>query len=457
MPTKITDVTAAELTRAKAAVTAAQANLAAAQATLAAAQAAQAARGKELLALEGQIAQIRTDLGTSPMPADADVLGTALEQAILTQRAKQSEAVEAEAAVDEAQHRLVAANAALTARTAAGIATKAADDDAQARGQQRTLWANAVAAPPLSTLKDDAQAAVAGPLDTAAKAKLAADVPNGLRERALDRAKTERQRREAAATGVSDAEDALAGVLGSGDYGDDGAVAAAAIAFTRAEAALRDYVQLGRERYDRALALLTAVVGARAPTQAEVDRMKADEFTKPAADNDPKVNFLKAEAARDDKRKALVAAQAKLDAAVLAARTTDPDDPNPTSADITKAQTDLGKAVTELGDAETAYKPALRTALRTWAGTVPDESWRALEGFEEAEAILEGLGGLTASTLVTKLRNAEDAYATAVIAAAKSARIRALFVATVATREAAGETAGRVEGGRRFAALRGDR
>src|SRR6185437_2009909 len=107
------------------------------------------------------------------------------------------------------------------------------------------------------------------------------------------------------------------------------------------------------------------------PTQAELDRMKAVEFTKPAADADAKVNFLKAEAARDEKRKAVATARSKLEAAILAVRTTDPDNPNPTSADITKAQTDLGKAVGELGDAETAYTPALRTALRAWAGTVP--------------------------------------------------------------------------------------
>jgi hypothetical protein len=456
MPTKITDVTAAELNRAKDAVTAAQATLAAAQATLATAQAEQAKLGTELLALEAQIVKIRSELGVSPMPADADALGDALEQALLRQRAKQNESVEAEAAVDEAQRSLAAAGAALAARTVAAVAAQAADDEAQARGTQRTSWATAIAGP-LSTLKDDAQAAAAGSFHDAAEARLAADVPDGLRERALDRAKAERQRREAAATRVSDAEDALAGVLGSGDYGDDGAVAAAAIAFRRAEAALRDYAQLGRERYDRALALLAAVVAARAPTQAEVDRMNDVEFTQPAADNDVTINFLMAEAARDDKRKALAVAQAKLDAAILTARTADPDDPNPMSADITKAETDLGKAVTELDDAETAYKPALRTALRAWAGTVPDETWRALEDFEEAEAILEALAALTASSLVTKVKNAEDAYANAVITAAKSARIRALIAATVSAREAAGETAARVEGGRRFAALRGDR
>ena len=241
-----------------------------AQSDLAAAQARFAAAGKKLdgdpgaapgplrdgdqktLANTGAaIAAKRAALAIAASPADAAQLVADLIALIITQRSQQGTVLDdlEETAAAQADADAAAAAGARAAARLAGI--EAAIDEATADDDRRTKLKDAIAAPPLSTLKGDAATFKASATVTNATTRIGKNFPNELLAIADKRVDTRVNRLASLQGSINNAQDAL-----GNEYAADAGLAGRAeqkrIAFERAQAALADYVATAASRYAQA-------------------------------------------------------------------------------------------------------------------------------------------------------------------------------------------------------------
>jgi hypothetical protein len=400
-------------------LTAAQNDLAAAQLGLAAAKAALDADVEALKKLVTDIAANRVKLATTPVPSQVTALNNEIRDQIIKQRARQGVILDDQEAVAAAQSDLNAAGAALkraTSRLAESAAGLTAAKDAN---KQRQLLKSQLAAPPFTTIQADATAMLAGAAATDAQADIDANFPAPLQAIARKRFATREDRAAQLRQAIADAEKALGNTLAS-STGLAGVAARKAVDFNQAEQALRDYATTAKTRYERAVGVL-----------ADLQAMK-----------------------NQTKKPDLLTAQEKLDVAVSPARTTAKTNTDPIEdarKEVDKARhaldaqivTQIGNDVDKLAtdpavkakrDAIGAKATALKTAqdalaasgdkkvLDEWQIVVPDPAWRALIDYIDATSALDDLKTTAPATLATALDTAENAYATALTAAAKAQR-----------------------------------
>jgi hypothetical protein len=448
-PTTIHAFATEETARRQSAADDAQTELASAQTALRAARDALVARTEELAAHNASVADLRRRIAEAVMPADVTALAGDLEDAIMQQRAKQAELLDAQDAADAASRRAQVAADEVAAAIRALANANAALVEAAAGETERAGYRAALAAAPLAGLPGAAATAKTGAAAPAAAPRVK-DIPTEQRTAATARRALEYTRVAGLRTFLYDAQDDL-GELLAGDTGAAGAVAQKRIAFLRAEARLREWVRSAEERYARALALLAAAADTPPPTPEELARLTDTTLVDAA-----KAAAVK-EAARDSAQEAFDAAQRAYDEALLDVLATDPEAvPAPGDDDtLDEKQADLDAAETALGTAVGEYTDAMTTALQRWEATVPEPLWRALDAYAEAHRLLDELAA-GPGTRAADASAAELAYATALDEEAERGRARALVEAAVVTRQGAADAGSSALASRALSAVRGD-
>lgn len=440
-PTTLLELATRHRDAAQAAHTHAEQTLANASTDLGAAARDHAVASAAFAALEQRVAALRAALAQVATRADGEALLLELEQQTLALRTQQARLLEIESDV------LVLSAAQAQARTALAAAAtdlqQATADLAEVTqaSTRRAALDAALAAPPLASLRNDANAALnTAPQNqsfTTARARLEADLPATLLAQA-------RARRQPVRTHLDDLEALVRAA-------EDAGAERLAARFERAEADLEDYVGRAKSRYDAARQALARVADpTQSPLTAEQKARIHEATLKAKADAAAAI-----EKDRNDRRADLAAATKALAEALLIARAADIDaDPEETQA-VKDARQDLTDAQAALAQAEAAYTPALRNDLDTWEAAVPDATWRLLEDFETAHATLIELSQDPAP-LAAALDAAEAALVTALLAADKKTRANAFFAAEAARHAAELASQQTLSTRASFSALRGD-
>lgn len=452
--------------------------------------------------LEKTAAEIRKKLGVIPTPVDGPKLLYDLEQAIIGSRAQQAAILKAGSDLRAAQLNADQAQAELAA--ASPSRAKADSDLLQATKSDslRKGWKNALATPPLVTIKDDAANELKLEPFTKAKTRVESELPKILRDRAVARREAKADRFAKALTSVRLAEDRL--LTEREKTGASAMVESARIRLLRAEAAAKDFVNNAKSRFDQAQTLLTQVSDQlRAPLtpeqiaaltdatlkdaraeaaaaekalddlwkkvearQALLDQAKLDDIVipnKPAVEEAAHLldlaivdfttanNIWRAEFQGLEKKKELEGKveekKAKLAQALADANN------DPAVQAVVDAQKDLDTAEEDLRIAKAPYH---RILLDDWEAAAPDATWRLLDDFEKARAVLTMLSGSNPSTLATDLTDAETRYVKALLAADASAALLTQLVTEQARRATLQQSALQTESDSLFSALRGD-
>lgn len=416
--------------------TGAQTTLATAQAEIDAARALIAAKTTEIGQLDREVVGLRDRLRRASVPAEADALVEAIGELQAQIRSLQAELSDDQSRLADAEARAAAASSQLARATAALAATEAELEAAVRDGARREGWKAAVAAPPLSTLRADATAALAGAVFTAAETRIE-EIPEKLRDAAAEGFQVETGRVKRLAESVRAAENlrlaewqANGGVLGM--------VERRRVEMARAEAALREWAERGRERYVRAISLATSIVtydavptdsGGQFLTEAEAEIL-ADTDTVAAGESAADLRIT-----REEKRAAAIDKRVALDDALATALAPDPSANVSAVPAVQSALTASNTATGELADAQVDYE-AEEAGYTAWAAALPDATWQMVVGFLEARAALTELGATDAAALVTAVQTAEANLAGALANAARSAVTLAWVQDQVAVREA---------------------
>src|SRR6266851_269449 len=266
---KIVDFATDRKNRADTAATDAQKALVKAQADLGTSQTAHDQAVKTVSDLQQAAAAIRRQLQAIVVPADAVPLLALLAQNMSQLRAAQEALLDAQEdllykqkSLDRTQSELAAANA-LQAGASSGK-----DAAVQAEADRQHLR-NAITKPPLVTMKADAAAAIAGAVYTSASGRLrGGDLPADLFDRALQRGDEAAANVNAARQSAIDAAAVINEAL-QATMGQAGAVTATQTTFQHSRDAFQTYVLESKERFDRAIALLTPIPTAPALTADE--------------------------------------------------------------------------------------------------------------------------------------------------------------------------------------------
>jgi hypothetical protein len=330
----------------------------------------------------------------------------------------------------------------------------AAIDEATADDERRTKLKDAIAAPPLSTLKGDAATFKASATVTNATTRIGKNFPNELLAIADKRVDTRVNRLASLQGSINNAEDAL-----GNEYAADAGVAGRAeqkrIAFERAQAALADYVATAASRYAQAgvvMRMLDAIETAPPGQAADIltDPEKHDVRTSLAAAGaaaEPTAENL------DSDINAVFGAESALDAQILTAISADPD----TAATDATVATRRGAITTARNTFNTALGSfANKGDLDKWEAAIPDPAWKVLLDYERGMDALTDLSGITPATLATAMDNAENDYATALQTAAVAERKVAMLAGEIARRQGRLDAAQGAIGARLPSAIRGD-
>jgi hypothetical protein len=361
-----------------------------------------------LSALRAEQDRIRAKLAAVENPADAATYEAALRAALISDAALRVQLRLAQERVAATEAR-ISALAQLQGVAQGALAAGEAELKVAARRQVdgQALRA-ALTTAPLDTLVADATHLLTGATSSAAENRLEALLPDQLRSRALTRAA------EADALSASAATHETAG-LARHDKAQvigaplDGALEAAARAFTQAEEDLRRYVHTAQADLVIAeTALSTVAEKAALDPAARAEAVKAAGF----------------EGALATAVAALTKAQGAVDNAILDALVTDPDADPATNPDVVSAISTRDAAAIQdpLAKARTDYAAA-RAALDGWEVEVPPELWRGLVQFAAASGTLTRLSDQAArDALSTGLDTRQDALAAALDA--RDAQIR---------------------------------
>ncbi len=345
----------------------------------------------------------------------------------------QAAANDAQGAVAEATDALADQQLEVTAltRAAAAVDAKLVDVRAQknaadARDMVRTAWRSKATAPPLSTLIADAQTGAAVTKDPVkgARKNLNDLLKNGYMDLADARFEVE----------LAGYENAFAESHGlRKNYTDALPVGASAETveawrseFERTWSELGDFVQRAKDRYDQAIATLTALQTDSVFTADEAAEFSGGSLSAAgvALVTDAVTND------RDTALKQVVDEQAAYEEAVAATLKADPTvDPGTVSA------ANRDSAVATLLAKQTAYDTPSDAAkpwtsphgtLSSWLTALPDGVYRKIASYYEARETLEEIGGLTAGGVDAPLDAfdaAESSYAGSLDAAAKAEKI----------------------------------
>jgi hypothetical protein len=499
------------------ALTDAQKRLADAQAALVAATSESKTASAELADLERRIDDIRQKLSGIVTPADGEVLLDALELATIRLRSKQAAVVKSNGKFSVAQANVAQAQTDVAAASVVRNQAQTALTQATAANEAREALVQALDDAPVKDLPTEVGKALdpANPVEGAAfkkaKERIEGDIPEKLLKRAEDRRKQAGVAITQEDKNVTAAEDALL-KEGETNNGRAGAAAKAWVAFQRAEAAARSFVNTAEDSFNNAKSTFKEVGDStRAPLTAEQkaliddadlkdDREAAvgeeetidtgvaqdlsakqillDEAILKAKADPSDTNLAAVETAQGDVEEAqskfdedngkwreketdLVAANLAVDqksAALTAAiqkAVAAGSDPN-TDPDVAFARGELTTAENHLKDADEAYRLSDHGILDLWEAAVPDATWRLFEKYEDALDILNTLKLVNPAGLKADLTAKEEAYVTAQVAADKSANILQQLAAEQAQRVARHEGAEQVADARRFSALRGD-
>lgn len=398
-------------------------------------------------ALERQIANKRTELAVTTVPAEAGALVTEITELIIEHRALQAQLLDREAASAEGRARVSAAQTAVQQAAARRTAAEAELAREQLAAQQRDAWKTALGQPPLSTLPATATATLGDAAFTAAEAEVN-DLPEKIRDTATSRYGVYRAQLEAARSGTTSAEDLLAGEYGASG-GGEGLAAQHRIDFDRAERAVRDFATGAAERHAAALALLATVADGELLSDAEKDEIDDPALVTPGE------SAADLGITRDDAQKTVDEKRSFLEALTLQQRAADPDADVTTVPAVQTAQSELDTATQDRDDAQTAFDPE-RPALAEWVAVVPDPAWRRVRAFLDARTILQALSAADPATLVTDLNTAEQTLAGALAQAAQRRRAVTLLREGVALRAARLATAEKARDARLLSAVRAD-
>lgn len=456
VPTTLLEVAVADQAAIAAERAAARADLDSAQKTLAAKEADRDARADELAKLEARAAEIRRQLAVTEMPADAQKLVEELEQNIIESRSKHALILDAEAAIESARRTVAVAGAELDRATADLAAATAALETAQAGDRDRRDMIGSLGQPPLKDVKSRASSALGANAQPrkAAEDRLKNDIPDELRNRALDRRAKARADLALVEDVAEAAEDELAGERNS-HGGVAGKASKQALLYARAEARFLDYAAHAQERFERAISLLEGVRDAPPLTTAELARIKDATIV---ANGKAAVSKEKD---RDDKRADVEAARADVDKERLKALASDPDKDPDQNAQVQAKLAAVTTAEGHLQTAEGNYTDQMEKDLNLWEATVPDRAWRLLADFEEATTLLTVLKntdpGTAAGGLAKQMTEQEAALVSARNDTSRSELAQRVLAAAGRRHDQRLAVATGLAQVRLFAAMRGDR
>jgi hypothetical protein len=403
----------------EAAQTAAQNDLAMAQQALVTAKSTLDADVAALNLLNAGIAANRTKLPTTSVPSELTALNTIIRDQLNKQRALQGTIFDDQDAVSWSQASATAATSTLTRTTSRLTDSANALASAKDANKQRQSMKAQLAVAPFDTLQSDATSAAAGAVATDAKAEIDASFPATLQTIAGKRYITRTARELAFRQSVLAVETAWGAALAANN-GLSGTAGQQAIVFRQADQALRDYANAAKQRYDRALGVLSRLQALKNGTKTP-DLLTAQEQVDVAANAAraaSETNVEVVDAARGDVNIAIT----DLDTQIL----------TQIGTDVDKLTTDA--TVKAKRDAVVAKIAALKTAQGTadisgdrktmddWQIVVQDAAWQSLIDYLDANAALADLKATAPATLAAALDAAEAAYATALAASTKAQR-----------------------------------
>jgi hypothetical protein len=449
---KIVDYASDRKNRADKAATAAQTNLVQTQGDLVTSQTTHDQAVQNFSDLQQAAAAIRRQLQAIAVPSDAVPLLAQLAQNMSQLRAAQEKLLDAgedlyrkQKTVDRAQSELAAANALQ--------ATAAAGNDAAVKAEaNRQHLRDAITQPPLVTMKADAAAAIAGPVYASANSRLrGGDLPSDLFDRALQRGDEAAAQVTAARQSAMDA----AGVINEAlqaTMGQAGAVTATQSTFEHSRDAFQAYVYESKERFDRAIALLTPIHDSPALTADEKGSITTTDATL-QADRDA---ALKQEAILAQKQADFDIAQAAVDKATWEAIRTSPDTDPSADAAVQAAVASLqGTPTTDLTKAQNDFTVAMQKTLDDWATAVPDTTWQLMADFYTANSILQDLSTTDPTALLNSMNNDELPYGQALSDQAQAGRAMVLLSDSAQDRSDASAAVERTEAATIASAVRG--
>ena len=412
---------------------------------------AHATLSEQLRTVEREIATLREEMASAATSADAEAKLAELSDKIIEQRHLRVALLGADLARRLADTVVQVTNAGLAAVDRALREAERGLADAGALEQRLAGWDRALGEPPLATLPADAAAALGSETFAAATARVEGDiaVPE-LRARALAR-----MAEAGAQLGAAGDMRTHAIALREGHLEDgSGTAAAVKVAWARLQRAiepLRDYVLLGRQRLDLALARLAAVVASPPLTAAQAERIQNQDLVAQAK------AAAELEQARDEAAAAVAAKLAEIGRRRLELQADDIDadlDADPDIVELTDALDDLNEA---LAAKETALTAQHRRVLDQWEAAVPDPIWANLAEFEQARRTLEALRDADPGALRTAVDDAVDELVGALEDDDDAVRVNLLLEQTVAIRAAGVAALRDSESALMLAAARGDR
>jgi hypothetical protein len=458
-PTTLLDFATQQNAALKAALTKAQANLTVAQAAYTAAAKARDDTRNALSKTVADMASIRSKLAGAVTPEDLAALLLQL-QADITQSRQEAGALSwKERAVAGAKADTDGAAAEVQRLTAAVTASNTALADAKAQSQTRADLKTRLADPPLSTIKADAAAVLAGTefVDPAGKYKFADaqtrlqnDLPPALITEAEHRLQDEIARASSSSGEYLQAQ-AQVELKWTSDGGVTGSVLALQNAFSRAAALFTGYVTNANDRFQQAKA---ALAGVADPTNSPLTPAQKASINDATTVTNATA-AVTAEKAVDDAADNLAQKQAILDEKTREAEAADPNADPATNPTVIAATGDRDTAKTQLAAAQTAYA-AVQSGMTAWEVLVPDTEWQLFWSYEQAQLTLNWLGNPDPATLASDMDAAEQALVKALLAADKSAHSLIELEADAARRLAMANYEAAAAEGRRFSALRGD-
>jgi hypothetical protein len=447
---KVLDYATDRQARAKALVAAAQAAMTEAQTKLADANHGHDQAATDITNLAQEMTDLRRQLQNIAVPADAQPLIDQLTADMTTMRGKQEALLDADEELFYRQRGIARAQAQLAAASAILNSANAGLTAATADEASRQALRDAVAKAPLTTMKADAAAAMAGATYTSAQNKLnGQDIPAELFTRSIQRGGEAAAAVEQTRTEAQWAENVMNEDLNS-TQGQAGTVAGARTTFMRSQDALHMYVLTAKQRFDQAVSVLAAIPNG--PTPSPTEQAKISDATK-KADRDTALtneeDLAAAQAVYDS-------AQASVDKATWEAIRTDAD-ADPSTDPGVQAAVALrdGTILANLNQAKTAFTAAMQGTLDEWQTDVPDATWGLVSSFQVAQAILTDLSNIDPTALQTQMDTDEHPYAQALSDQAKNERATLLLANAVHDRADWRDAVSRNESATTASAVRG--
>jgi hypothetical protein len=286
---------------------------------------------------------------------------------------------------------------------------------------QRQALKQAIAAAPLSTMKADATAFLGSATATNATTRLGKNFPAKIVTVAGKRHDSRSNRLASLQTVLENAQDALGTELAT-DGGLQGAATQKQIGFQRAQSVLSQYVATAANRFARAQAvtkMLEAieldVTGTVPDVLSDAEKTQLTALSAAGAAAEPTAESIDADL------NAVFAAQDALDAQILTQIDTDVDKLS-TDPTVAAKRGAITTAATAYKTAITNFAAANKGDLDQWEAVIPDAGWRVLLDYEEALAALTDLSAADPVALAAAMDAAENAYTTALAAAAVAQR-----------------------------------